>query len=81
MVGVKRLRLLLSLQQQYEWQSLLGDLDVCAELVRLGAAWVYDKYVVDLTLYDLQTEARAAERGIWSLPESQQIPPWLWRRR
>ena len=45
------------------------------------SAWVYDKYVRDLTLNDLQTEARTERRGIWSLPESQQIPPWRWRRR
>ena len=57
----------------------VDDLDVCAEMVRRGAAWVYDRYVEDLPLYDLQTEAREANRGIWSLPESEQVPPWQWR--
>lgn len=54
-------------------------LDVNAELVRLGAAWVYDKYATDAGLYVLQEEARAAERGLWSQPSP--IPPWEWRRR
>ena len=57
----------------------VDNVDVCAEMVSRGAAWVYDRYVEDLTLYDLQTEARGAKRGIWSLPESEQVPPWQWR--
>jgi len=55
------------------------DLDVNAELVRIGAAWVYPKYAKDAGLYDLEKEAREAKRGLWG--ESPQIPPWEWRRR
>lgn len=57
----------------------VGDLDVNAELVRRGAAWVYRKYADDESLYRLEAEARAARRGIWSLPEAQRVPPWEWR--
>lgn len=53
-----------------------GDVDVNAELVRLGAAWVYDKYATDPALYTLQEEAQKAKRGLWSEPI--QIPPWTW---
>ncbi len=59
----------------------VDGLDVNAELVRRGAAWVYRKYVRDESLFRLEDEARAARRGIWSLPEVQRIPPWEWRRR
>ena len=59
----------------------LDDLDVSAEMVRLGAAWVYRKYATDPNLYKLEDEARAGKRGLWALPESQRVPPWQWRRR
>jgi endonuclease YncB( thermonuclease family) len=51
--------------------------DVNAEQVRRGLAWVKDQTVKDKTLYKLQDEARAAKRGLWSreLP----TPPWEWR--
>ena len=57
----------------------VNDLDVNAELVRIGAAWVYRKYAKDARLYDLEQEARAAKRGLWI--QSPQIPPWEWRKR
>ena len=57
-----------------------GDVDVNAELVRQGAAWVYRKYASDASLYALEDEARSSGRGLWSLPEAQRIPPWEWRR-
>ena len=58
----------------------VGNIDVCEELVRVGAAWVYKQYVVDRSLFDVEKEARAAERGIWGLSELEQIEPWNWRR-
>jgi endonuclease YncB( thermonuclease family) len=36
----------------------VGNLDVNAEMVRRGAAWVYRKYARDPSLYDLENEAR-----------------------
>jgi hypothetical protein len=55
--------------------------NVCVgcELVRDGNAWVYRKYTDDPILYELEAEARAARRGLWSLPEAQRVPPWQWR--
>lgn len=55
-------------------------LDVNAELVRLGAAWVYRQYNRDKSLLALEREAQAAKRGLWSLPEAERMPPWEWRR-
>lgn len=57
----------------------VDNLDVNAELVRLGAAWVYDQYAMDASLYTLQDEARNAGRGLWSEPYP--IAPWEWRKR
>ncbi len=61
----------------------VGDMDVNAELVRQGAAWVYRQYVKDASLYRLENEAKAAKRGLWSLPEAERITTLgvaAWRR-
>lgn len=58
-----------------------GDVCVGCEQVREGNAWVYRRYTDSKLLLGLEAEARAARRGLWSLPEKEQIPPWDWRRR
>lgn len=58
-----------------------GGRNVNAEMVRRGAAWVYDRYNHDAGLPALEAEARAARRGLWALPEAERMPPWEWRRR
>lgn len=57
----------------------VGPVDVSAEMVSSGAAWVYLRYNRDLSLRVREAEARAAQRGLWALPENQRIPPWDWR--
>jgi endonuclease YncB( thermonuclease family) len=57
-----------------------GAVDVNAELVRRGAAWVYRQYNRDPALPPLEVEARQAKRGLWALPAGEQVPPWVWRR-
>lgn len=58
----------------------IGDLDVNAEMVNAGAAWVYTKYNTREELPALQEAAKGAKRGLWSLPESQTVEPEQWRR-
>lgn len=53
--------------------------DAGREQVRNGMAWVYDRYVTDRTLYELQDEARRGGLGLWVDPNA--VPPWEWRRR
>jgi endonuclease YncB( thermonuclease family) len=55
------------------------DACVGCELVREGFAWAYRGAGRDPVLLELEQEARAAGRGIWSLPAGQRIPPWEWR--
>ena len=55
-------------------------LEVNAELVRRGHAWVYRRRAYDASLYDLEREAREHKLGLWALPESEREPPWRWRR-
>jgi endonuclease YncB( thermonuclease family) len=58
----------------------VGRLDVNEELVRRGEAWVYRRYAKDGRLLALEREARAAHRGLWSLPAADRVPPWKWRK-
>jgi len=57
----------------------VGDIDVNAELVRSGAAWVFRRYTDDPRLYALEREARSQRRGLWALPPAERVPPWQWR--
>jgi hypothetical protein len=52
----------------------VGSLDMNAEQVRGGMAWVYRKYARDQALYALEQEAKSAKRGLWADPHA--IPPW-----
>ncbi len=49
------------------------------ELVRAGMAWWYRAYAPkDMTLTQLEAEARAEGRGLWAQPNP--IAPWAWRK-
>jgi endonuclease YncB( thermonuclease family) len=54
--------------------------DVNTELVRRGAAWVYQQYSHDSALLAVDAEAQAARRGLWALLPAERMPPWEWRR-
>jgi len=58
----------------------VGDLDICAEMIRIGAAWAYREYLRDRSLLTLASEAKTEKRGLWGLSEAQNMPPWEWRR-
>ena len=58
----------------------MGSVDVNAEMVKQGAAWVYRQYLKDQSLLALEQQAKAAKRGLWGLPEAQRCPPWDWRK-
>ena len=58
----------------------VGDMDVCEEMVRAGAAWAYREYLRDKGLLTIEAEAKAGKRGVWGLSEAQNMPPWEWRQ-
>lgn len=47
------------------------------EMVRSGLAWHYKRFSKDKTLQRLESEARAAKRGLWA--DRDPVPPWEWR--
>jgi micrococcal nuclease len=72
--------------EQDEYDRLVGrlwleEMDVNAELLRLGAAWVYRRYARGTDYCGAEHEARAQERGLWGLPSIPPVAPWEWRQR
>jgi endonuclease YncB( thermonuclease family) len=66
------------------WGRTVGEVyadGVCVgcELLREGHVWVFRRYSDDRVLLGLEAEARAARRGLWSLPSAERVPPWAWR--
>ncbi len=57
----------------------VGGTNVNAEMVRMGAAWVYRQYNRDPDLLALEQVARQEHRGLWAQPEAAIVPPWEWR--
>ena len=56
-----------------------GSLDINREMVRLGFAWAYRKYLEDPSLLDDEAAAKAANRGLWR--DVDPVAPWDYRRR
>ncbi|MGN2498866.1 thermonuclease family protein [Serratia nevei] len=53
--------------------------DVNRAMVRVGAAWVYERYNMDKDLNSVQHEAQLQKRGLWV--EKNPMPPWVWRHQ
>lgn len=53
---------------------------VQADLLRAGLAWVYERYYKERgdNWPGLESEAKAARRGLWQ--DDNPVPPWTWRR-
>jgi len=58
----------------------VDGIDLNAEQVRRGYAWVFRRFTSDPALIALEDEARAAKRGLWG-GSSAPVPPWTWRDR
>lgn len=54
--------------------------DVSEAMIYQGAAWVYRAYNKDKSLLQVEAQAKAVKRGLWSLPEASRLPPWEWRK-
>ncbi|MFK8029276.1 MAG: thermonuclease family protein [Gammaproteobacteria bacterium] len=50
-------------------------------LVESGAVWVYRQYTDSPSLIAAEKAAAKDRRGLWALPESKRIPPWVLRER
>ena len=73
-------------QDRYERMIAIvhkNDVNVNTELVRLGHAWAFRKYLkrTDTDYCNVEAEARTAKRGLWSLPRDERVAPWEYRKR
>ena len=59
------------------WTRCQG-VDAQSHMVQAGMAWVYDRYVTDKSLYQLQQQAKNARKGVWS--DLKAIAPWEFRQ-
>ena len=57
----------------------VDGVDLGEAQLRDGLAWVYRRYTKDRAMIAIEDEARAARRGLWSLPDPES--PWAWRAR
>jgi endonuclease YncB( thermonuclease family) len=58
-----------------------GDTYLNVEMVKRGAAWFNVEFARNEMLYDVEQEARKAQRGLWRLPLQDRVEPWIWRQR
>ena len=59
----------------------LGRAYVNAAMTQSGNAWAFARYMPDKQIRAGQDAARAAGRGLWSLPPEQRVPPATWREQ
>lgn len=59
----------------------IGDMDVNAEMIRLGYAWTYRRQAQDPAYCAYEKTARDLQRGLWAAPPDQRVAPWEWRQR
>ena len=61
-------------------QVITDDRNINREMVAIGAAWAFREYLIDETLLEVERDARRQRIGLWSMPPSDQVEPWRWRR-
>ena len=71
-------------QGEDRYGRVLGEIYANGEsanalMIKSGFAWVYDRYVEDLSLYEYQDQAKAKNLGLWRSDD--QIAPWVWRKQ
>lgn len=59
----------------------VGRTYVNAYMAETGNAWAFRRYYNDKAIREGQKAAKAAGRGLWSLPPDQRIPPADWREQ
>lgn len=57
----------------------VDGIDINADLVASGHAWVYEQYNARTELPPMQEAAKSKGAGLWSLPEAQIVRPSDWR--
>lgn len=61
-------------------EAWVGNINVNAEMVGRGAAWFESVYSKDQQFYSIEMGARDRKAGLWALPASNRVEPWIWRK-
>jgi micrococcal nuclease len=67
-------------KDKYGWTArhiLIDGRDVNLLMLEEGMAWHYKHYDHNARLARAEEEARAAEKGLWTVGDA--VPPWEWR--
>jgi endonuclease YncB( thermonuclease family) len=56
-----------------------GAINVNAEMVKLGGAWAYRRYLSDQRYLLWEKQAQQGRLGLWALQRDQIMAPWEWR--
>ena len=56
-----------------------GDINVNAEMVKMGGAWAYRRYLSDQRYLLWEKQAQQGRLGLWGLQRDQIMAPWEWR--
>lgn len=74
--------------EQDRYDRLVGiihmdGMNVNAELIRMGHAWAFRRYMrkSDAELCSLEADARSAKVGVWALDAHERVAPWEYRSR
>lgn len=59
----------------------VNGVNINTDQVARGNAWVYRQYLTDMSLLQVEKQARESKRGLWALPDAQRVAPWEWRKR
>lgn len=57
-----------------------GNIWINERMVAAGNAWMYRQYSTNPQIAQAESRAKENRLGLWSLPESERMPPWEWRR-
>jgi endonuclease YncB( thermonuclease family) len=80
-VNRKTVRILVSEKDRYDrylGKVWVGQRDINREMVAEGHAWVYRRYLDDISLLRAERQAKHAQRGLWQLHNPQ--APWNYRQ-
>jgi endonuclease YncB( thermonuclease family) len=60
-------------------QVKIGDQDVGRMMIERGAAWAYRDFLRDPVPIGIEQRAKSQRLGLWAMPESERLAPWLYR--
>ena len=60
-------------------QITCQGIDVNRQMIRLGFAWAFRKYLTDQSLIEEEAQARKSKIGLWA--DSSPVAPWEWRKK